>query len=122
MQVVQAAICPERDYGLDDQLSAVASVTEAYVSNDLQASAYAVRCLEHGHSCHQSCLLLCGACAVHVDERSSSNTDPGCQHRELITPQRWLGCRLWPYMQQPGRADAVLLLPPPPADTSHAAA
>ncbi len=38
MQVVQAAICPERDYGLDDQLSAVASITDAYVSNDLQAS------------------------------------------------------------------------------------
>jgi hypothetical protein len=35
-QVVQEAICPERRRGLDDQLSAVASITEVYVSGDLQ--------------------------------------------------------------------------------------
>jgi hypothetical protein len=37
LQVVQEAICPERRRGLDDKLSAVASVTNVYVSNDLQA-------------------------------------------------------------------------------------
>jgi hypothetical protein len=37
-QVVQEAICPERKRGLDDQLSAVASITEVYVSGDLQVS------------------------------------------------------------------------------------
>lgn len=36
MQVVQEAICPEKKRGLDDQLSAVASITEVYVSGDLQ--------------------------------------------------------------------------------------
>lgn len=36
LQVVQEAICPERRAGLDDKLSAVASVTHVYVSNDLQ--------------------------------------------------------------------------------------
>ncbi|WIA35270.1 hypothetical protein OEZ86_003729 [Tetradesmus obliquus] len=35
-KVVQEAICPERRAGLDDKLSAVASVTHVYVSNDLQ--------------------------------------------------------------------------------------
>lgn len=34
-QVLQAAICPERRVG-DDTLSAVASITHTYVSNDLQ--------------------------------------------------------------------------------------
>ncbi|KAF6264296.1 ribosome-binding factor A-domain-containing protein [Scenedesmus sp. NREL 46B-D3] len=35
-KVVQEAICPERRAGLDDKLSAVASITHVYVSNDLQ--------------------------------------------------------------------------------------
>ncbi len=35
LQVIQAAICPERKLG-DDTLSAVASITNTYVSNDLQ--------------------------------------------------------------------------------------
>eukprot|EP00879_Flechtneria_rotunda_P002238 GHRR01002425.1.p1 GENE.GHRR01002425.1~~GHRR01002425.1.p1 ORF type:complete len:347 (+),score=94.55 GHRR01002425.1:640-1680(+) len=35
-KVVQEAICPERRVGLDDKLSAVASITHVYVSNDLQ--------------------------------------------------------------------------------------
>eukprot|EP00195_Chlamydomonas_chlamydogama_P015569 CAMPEP_0202902886 /NCGR_PEP_ID=MMETSP1392-20130828/18653_1 /ASSEMBLY_ACC=CAM_ASM_000868 /TAXON_ID=225041 /ORGANISM="Chlamydomonas chlamydogama, Strain SAG 11-48b" /LENGTH=245 /DNA_ID=CAMNT_0049589745 /DNA_START=273 /DNA_END=1010 /DNA_ORIENTATION=+ len=35
-EVVQNAICPERATGMSDQLSAVASVTHVYVSNDLQ--------------------------------------------------------------------------------------
>lgn len=35
MQVVQEAICPERQLG-DNALSAVASISDVYVSNDLQ--------------------------------------------------------------------------------------
>ena len=37
-KVVQAAICPERRRGIDDGLSALASVTEVEVSNDLQVA------------------------------------------------------------------------------------
>jgi hypothetical protein len=42
LQVVQEAICPERRSGLDDKLSAVASITHVYVSNDLQVRHAAV--------------------------------------------------------------------------------
>lgn len=34
--VVQTAVCQERKTSMDDQLSAVASITHVYVSNDLQ--------------------------------------------------------------------------------------
>ncbi|KAI8110250.1 hypothetical protein M9435_001929 [Picochlorum sp. BPE23] len=37
-KVVQEAICPERKRGIDDGLSALASVTEVEVSNDLQVA------------------------------------------------------------------------------------
>jgi hypothetical protein len=37
-QVVAAAVCPERRRGFDGALSALASVTDVYVSNDLQVS------------------------------------------------------------------------------------
>lgn len=36
LQVVANAICPERSQGYDNSLTALASVTEVYVSNDLQ--------------------------------------------------------------------------------------
>ena len=35
-QVLQKAICPERRKGLDSAASAIASVTEVRISNDLQ--------------------------------------------------------------------------------------
>jgi ribosome-binding factor A len=34
-QVLQAAVCPERRYGVDDELSAIATVTEVELSKDL---------------------------------------------------------------------------------------
>lgn len=37
-KVVQAAVCPERKRGIDDALSALASVTEVEISNDLQVA------------------------------------------------------------------------------------
>ena len=37
-QVLQKAICPEKRAGLDSALSAIASVTEVRVSNDLQVA------------------------------------------------------------------------------------
>lgn len=37
-KVVQAAVCPERRRGIDDGLSALASVTEVEISNDLQVA------------------------------------------------------------------------------------
>jgi ribosome-binding factor A len=37
-KVVQAAVCPERRRGIDDGMSALASVTEVEVSNDLQVA------------------------------------------------------------------------------------
>lgn len=48
VQVVQEAICPERRKGLDDQLSAVASITEVYVSGDLQVQTPPALGLRHG--------------------------------------------------------------------------
>lgn len=38
MQVVQAAICPERRAGFDNSISALASVTEVRLSSDLQVA------------------------------------------------------------------------------------
>ncbi len=35
LQVLQAAVCPERRYGVDDELSAIATVTEVELSKDL---------------------------------------------------------------------------------------
>ena len=35
VQVLQAAVCPERRYGVDDELSAIATVTEVELSKDL---------------------------------------------------------------------------------------
>jgi hypothetical protein len=77
LQVVQEAICPERRAGLDDKLSAVASVTHVYVSNDLQVrpgphtceETAVARCLTRVSSASvksQSCdmtLVLCMCCA-----------------------------------------------------------
>lgn len=37
-KVVQAAVCPERRRGIDDGMSALASVTEVEISNDLQVA------------------------------------------------------------------------------------
>lgn len=37
-KVVQEAICPERKRGVDDSLSALASITEVEISNDLQVA------------------------------------------------------------------------------------
>lgn len=37
-KVVQEAICPERRRGVDDSLSALASITEVEISNDLQVA------------------------------------------------------------------------------------
>jgi ribosome-binding factor A len=42
-QVVAAAVCPERRRGFDGALSALASVTDVYVSNDLQVRLGSVR-------------------------------------------------------------------------------
>jgi ribosome-binding factor A len=36
LQVVAGAVCPERKRGFDGALSALASITDVYVSNDLQ--------------------------------------------------------------------------------------
>lgn len=36
VQLLQEAICPERRFAMDNQLSAVASITSVYVSNDMQ--------------------------------------------------------------------------------------
>eukprot|EP00878_Enallax_costatus_P036865 GHUV01041442.1.p2 GENE.GHUV01041442.1~~GHUV01041442.1.p2 ORF type:complete len:127 (+),score=15.24 GHUV01041442.1:632-1012(+) len=58
-KVVQAAICPEKRAGLDDKLSAVASITHVYVSNDLQVGSGVMKSvtlfcwLLHVTSCHQ---------------------------------------------------------------------
>ncbi len=38
MQVLQGAVCPEVKMGLDDAVSAIASVTEVAMSNDLQVA------------------------------------------------------------------------------------
>ena len=38
MQVLQGAVCPEVKMGLDDAVSAIASVTEVAVSNDLSVA------------------------------------------------------------------------------------
>ena len=38
VQVLQGAVCPEVKLGLDDAVSAIASVTEVAVSNDLQVA------------------------------------------------------------------------------------
>lgn len=37
-QILQAAVCPERRRGYDGALSALASVTEVAISNDLQVA------------------------------------------------------------------------------------
>lgn len=37
-QLLQAAVCPERRRGFDGALSALASVTEVHVTNDLQVA------------------------------------------------------------------------------------
>ena len=38
MQVLQGAVCPEVKMGLDDAVSAIASVTEVAMSSDLQVA------------------------------------------------------------------------------------
>jgi ribosome-binding factor A len=38
MQILQQAVCPERRRGFDGALSALASVTEVQISNDLQVA------------------------------------------------------------------------------------
>lgn len=38
VQVLQGAVCPEVKMGLDDAVSAIASVTEVSMSNDLQVA------------------------------------------------------------------------------------
>jgi ribosome-binding factor A len=61
-QVVQEAICPERRSGMDTALSAVASITDVYVSGDLQVCA-CVRVVTGGSrsgavaSCRCACTL-----------------------------------------------------------------
>jgi hypothetical protein len=62
-QVLQKAICPERRKGLDSAASAIASVTEVRISNDLQV----------WHVCPVSC-------------------SPAIMHPEILAqlPERWL--------------------------------
>lgn len=50
-QVLQKAICPERRKGLDSAASAIASVTEVRISNDLQV---------------RPAVLCCGVPAIHA--------------------------------------------------------
>jgi hypothetical protein len=74
-QVVQEAICPERRKGLDDQLSAVASITEVYVSGDLQ--------VPHRSALAGSTVYLK---SVHLRQHGARNSCTGLQHGTRSLP------------------------------------
>ena len=73
MQVLQGAVCPEVKMGLDDAVSAIASVTEVAMSNDLQVAKVYISVYSDSHG-RDIAMKGLSRLEGYVSERSHTHT------------------------------------------------